>query len=92
MSTTYKTPPMMACGCRASGTCTSLHGVKYDPPVPVCVVHSCIEVGEEPNLEGRVAKCSSCRRTQPSTEPAAFFTHYPNHDTDSFYCGCRGWD
>lgn len=86
------TQPMMACGCRASGTFTRLAGVDYDPPIPGCVVHTCIEVAPEPDLTGRMAKCSACRRTQPSVKPAAFFEYRPHADLDSFYCGCRGWD
>ena len=49
---------MMKCGCAANATCSSMGGEKYDPPIPCCVIHDCIEVMEEkPDLTGRKSMC-----------------------------------
>ncbi len=82
------TPPMMACGCVAQGT---------HKGEPVCVSHMGIlpgayEVAETPDLAGRVAVCVDCRRERESATALAFFTHDPDRDRDTFYCGCRGWN
>ena len=67
--------PMMSCGCRAQGVCTARDGRRLDPPVPVCVVHDCLTIAPEPNLEGRTAKCS-CGLKRPSTSDGlAFFVY-----------------
>ncbi len=44
-----------------------------------------------PNLEGRLARCG-CGRTVPSNLNLPFFEHRPDKATDSYYCGCKGWD
>lgn len=49
---------MMKCGCAAQGVMTARGGVKFDPPIPSCVIHDCIEIAETPNLTGRIAKCA----------------------------------
>lgn len=87
---------MMACGCRANGYMTAHLGVKYDPPLPCCVVHGVIQQIEEPDLTGRIARCS-CGKTTPSDSTEQwtslpFFEHRPDQEFDSYYCGCRGWD
>ena len=49
---------LMKCGCVAQGVCSGKGGVKFDPPIPSCIVHDCIEVAQEqPDLIGRVARC-----------------------------------
>lgn len=56
--------PLMKCGCAAQGVCNAKGGVKYDPPIPCCVIHDCIEMAEVvPDLTGRIAKChyKSCK-------------------------------
>ena len=51
--------PMMACGCAAATTCSARNGVTYDPPIPSCFTHSCIEIAEvAPDLTGRRARCT----------------------------------
>ncbi len=51
--------PMMACGCAAATTCSARNGVTYDPPIPSCFTHNCIEIAEvAPDLTGRRARCS----------------------------------
>jgi len=53
--------PMLACGCRAYATLTLANGEQ----VPACVVHDCHEQVAEPDLTGRVARCS-CGKERPS--------------------------
>ena len=49
---------MMVCGCAAQGTCSALGGQVFDPPIPACIVHDCIEVAASPpDLTGRRARC-----------------------------------
>ncbi len=51
--------PMMACGCAAVVTCSARGGVTYDPPIPACFTHDCIEVAAvAPDLTGRRARCT----------------------------------
>lgn len=67
---------MMKCGCAAQSVCSSRGGQKFDPPIPSCVIHDCIEVADTPHdLTGRMARCS-CGATKPSSPSAlAFFTY-----------------
>jgi len=70
---------MMKCGCAAQGVCTAWRGVKYDPPIPSCVVHDCIEVADSaPDLTGRVAYCaySGCQTNRKRS------THYGEYGPD----------
>lgn len=65
--------PIMRCGCAAQGMCSAMDGEIFDPPIPSCVVHDCIEVAENaPLLTGRLAKCG-CGVTKPSSAALAFF-------------------
>lgn len=64
--------PMMKCGCAAQGTCSSMGGVEYNPPIPSCVVHSCIEVAETQIPNDRMAKCD-CGKISPSSPNLPFF-------------------
>ena len=49
---------MMTCGCAAQGTCSRKGGVVYDPPIPVCITHDCLEPADSaPVLTGRKARC-----------------------------------
>jgi len=106
---------LMRCGCTAQGVCHRMKGIKFDPPVPVCVVHDCIEIAEtKPDLTGRSARCSyfghggfrnhgpihgggSCTRNKcecivPSNYELPFFVYCADKETDTFFCGCAGWD
>lgn len=61
---------------------------------PICIglVAGAEEVADElPDLTGRKARCE-CGGTRDSDISLPFFTHRPDCDTDSYYCGCRGWD
>jgi len=86
--------PIMKCGCVAMGSCSRLNGVEYNPPIPSCITHDCIEVAPAaPDLTGRVATCGlNCKSQRPSSLDLAFFEYRPNREMDSYYCGCRGWD
>lgn len=77
---------MMKCGHSANATSNGK---------PVCVICLGIndgarEVMETPNLNGRIAVCSDCRKEVPSSVSLAFFEI--GNLTDWFYCGCRGWN
>jgi len=47
------TTPMMSCGHAAN----SVHVLADGTREPACVICSCFEVVESPNLEGRTARC-----------------------------------
>lgn len=51
--------PIMKCGCAAAATCRDDgKGNHYDPPIPVCITHDCLEIADpQPDLEGRKARC-----------------------------------
>jgi hypothetical protein len=56
--------PMMECGHAANAVCNAKSGVKYDPPIPSCVICSCIEIAKTPpSLNRRKAKCDYFGRT-----------------------------
>jgi hypothetical protein len=87
--------PIMKCGHAASsyyvnpdGTktscCASCIGITPDASITTTTTQR--------DLDGRTAQCPYCKRTQPSDTWLAFFEHRPTKDTDSYYCGCRGWD
>lgn len=64
---------------------------------PVCVIcfgsdSKSTQIINDPELEGRLAKCTSCSKLEPSEINLAFFCYQPEKDTDYFYCGCGGWD
>lgn len=75
---------MMKCGHIANATCNGK---------PYCVICDCDEtVTGMPVLEGRMASCSHCGKVVPSSEDLPFFSYRPNCNTDSYYCGCYGWE
>jgi len=70
--------PMMKCGCAAQGVLTAKGGVKFDPPIPSCVVHSCYEVDDAaPDLTGRMANCAYGDHAHKPSDPEnlAFFEY-----------------
>lgn len=80
-------PIMMTCGHTANA--------KTSDGKPCCVICSCYTVDETktlPDLTGRFAECTDCRKTVPSRFNLPFFQHRPNQQTDTYYCGCFGWD
>lgn len=83
---------MMKCG-HAANSSTRVN----NQSVPCCVICGVIEqANEQPNLEGRQAKCSQHKSGIPQPVPSktnlAFFEYLPDREFDSFYCGCWGWD
>lgn len=65
---------------------------------PVCVIcygltpDAEIVAETEPDLTGRKAKCGYCGKLTDSKTSLPFFEYRPDMDTDSYYCGCMGWD
>lgn len=88
--------PMLKCGHAAMAT-----NAQGKPSCPMCIG---IRAGAEeidpnpPNLDGRIAYCSSCAKERPSRADLPFFEfgrfNKGTHDMsqDSYYCGCAGWD
>lgn len=82
--------PLMKCGHSANA--------KDKDGNPVCVICVGLDAGATvvdeapPSLEGREAKCGQCGHRRPSEFNLPFFEHNPNHETDGYYCGCRGWN
>lgn len=72
---------------------------KGKPVCPICV--GIVKGAEEeetklPDLTGRKAVCNQCKHRPPTKVDSkfslAFFEYRPENETDSFYCGCWGWD
>ena len=67
--------PLMKCGHSSNGAVT------YCTNTPVCVVCVGISPGatevdnDPPNLQGRTAKCDSCKNTKPSDVSLPFFEY-----------------
>jgi len=40
----------------------------------------------------RFASCAYCGEERESNKSLPFFRERPTYSTDSFYCGCKGWD
>ena len=63
---------------------------------PACAICTCFDVDHEvtgkEGLENRKAKCSDCGRISDSRWNLPFFSHNPDKEYDSYYCGCYGWD
>jgi len=80
-----KSGQLMRCGCAAH----AMKGDKWG-----CGIHNCWEPMEEvPDLSGRMAICTYCRKEAPSDpEKLPFFELVGDRDKDRYYCGCRGWD
>lgn len=84
---------LMKCGCVAQGVCSSKGGVKFDPPIPSCVIHSCLEPADDaPDLAGRVAQCAytpNGHAPRPSSLDLAFFEYRgPGSPDASDLCVC----
>lgn len=65
---------------------------------PVCVICLGVNPGAEtiddspPSLKDRIARCQTCGRETESNYSLPFFELRMDKETDSYYCGCRGWD
>jgi hypothetical protein len=77
--------PMMKCGCAANATCSAMGGVKFDPPIPSCAIHDCIEQAPSVNLEGRQAKCPHCKTLVKSSMTLAFFEYWGEGSPSALY-------
>lgn len=49
---TFEDRPVMKCGCVAMAINQSRGGI------PCCFTHDCDDIGEQPNLDGRIARCA----------------------------------
>jgi len=80
---------LMKCGHAPNGTDS-----KGNPVCVICIgfTEKARIVAEEPNLEGRTARCTYCGQERPSSTKLAFFEYRPDQPTDDYYCGCRGWN
>lgn len=82
---------LMKCGHSANG-----FGVVEGVRTPCCVCcfprPESMRLAPPPDLEGRKARCPDCGSEVPSDVGLAFFGYRPDRSTDSFYCGCRGWN
>lgn len=87
-------PVIMKCGCAANATCSRMGEREYNPPIPSCVIHDCIEVADEqPDFTGRMARCAyfkTCKHIQPSDpEKLAFFEYRgPGSPESRDICKC----
>jgi hypothetical protein len=79
---------LMKCGHSSLGT---LNG---KPVCPSCVGinKGAEEVADIPDLTDRKASCIYCKRLVVSNTDLPFFEHRPLLETDSYYCGCKGWN
>jgi hypothetical protein len=84
---------MMKCGHAAN----SMQGTLDGNFVPCCAI--CVPKPEafqvatgEIDLSGRIAKCRYCGAEMPSSLNLPFFSYNEKLKSDSFYCGCWGWD
>ena len=49
---------LMKCGCVAMTVCSKKDGVVYDPTVPSCLTHDCLDIeAAPPDLSGRRTRC-----------------------------------
>jgi len=90
--------PLMKCGHTANAVIKSSAGVEIDPPKPICIICHGIMEGADiidltpPPLNGRKARCNYCENQTDSDLNLPFFKYEPQLLTDSYYCGCRGWN
>lgn len=49
-------------------------------------------INDTDGLEGRQACCEWCGKRTTSRWSLPFFEYRPDKETDSYYCGCGGWD
>lgn len=51
------------------------------------------ELDEQDPLEGRVATCCYGNHAEVDSDyDLPFFQYRPGRSTDTYYCGCEGWD
>ena len=81
-------PLILECGCAEN--CRIRHKdynglgcIEHGPKPPLA---------EQPDLTGRVAICFPSCPTAPSDTCLPFFKYRAGRESDSYYCGCMGWD
>lgn len=80
---------LMSCGCVAVGKTTAIGGVKFDPPIPVCITHNCHEVAEsKPSLSGRRSRCGCMTNIVDSSYNLPFF-EYRGHESRAAKETCK---
>lgn len=88
---------IMKCGHADNATLELPDGTK----APACAICGCIEIVKEITdptecLEGRKAICNQHKGSgngeTHSNWNLPFFEYRPKCDTDTYYCGCRGWN
>lgn len=79
-----KSKKLMACGHAANATFDG------EPACAICRKTEAAQV--QMDLEGRSAWCVLCGENTQSSTNLPFFEYRPNLDTDTYYCGCWGWD
>lgn len=84
---------LMKCGCVASAVCRASGGQTFDPPIPSCPVHDCLDMAEQvPDLAGRTAKCAHCKKEVPSNYDLPFFEYRgPGSPSAVDHCGNCGY-
>lgn len=69
--------------------------------IPACAICGCTDIKKEiteltEGLEDRMAVCNQHKNGKPTPIPSRwdlpFFEYRPECDTDTYYCGCWGWD
>lgn len=83
--------PIMKCGHAAN----AVHQPSGKQVCAACIgITADAEIIDENHIDlaERVAKCTYCKNTAPSSAPLPFFGSQPSLEHDSYYCGCRGWD
>jgi hypothetical protein len=66
-----------------------------NPVCPICIginPGARIVKKDKPDLTGRKAICSYCKRLADSRYTLPFFEYRPDIEYDQYYDGCRGWD
>lgn len=98
---------ILKCGCNAMAQHNNAHD-GLEAGHPTCIVHSCCEIAQDPDLTGRRMRCAYygnttyknecrsckgvCSHESESSLNTPFFQYKPEQDFDEFYCGCRSWD
>ena len=81
--------PTMSCGHTANA-----HGEGGKPVCAICFGFNpkAEQIADVPDVAGRTMRCASCGTSHPSNLKAAFFGYQPSLESDSYYCGCQGWN
>ncbi len=85
-----KVTTLMKCGHVANGE------DRFGKPICLICIHNDknanLPSDSLPDLTDRQAICLECGKIVQSSFGLVFFEHRPIKDTDTFYCGCEGWE